>query len=122
MKLLKIPFSERTPRLIEGGVRKDKMLTVTLMVLGHVALIAFLLAGYVSAFYKAKSITDRGQLWWKPSPFGRTLSRVLCVAWPVVAAVGVYFGWRGPLIPQFVGGGINVTFFMAALVQMMAKK
>jgi hypothetical protein len=39
-----------------------------------------------------------------------------------VAAVGVYFGWRGPLIPQFIGGGINVTFFMAALVQVMAKK
>jgi quinol monooxygenase YgiN len=38
-----------------------------------------------------------------------------------VAAVGVYFGWRGPLIPQFIGGSINVTFFMAALVQVMAK-
>jgi hypothetical protein len=86
---------------------------VTLMVFGHMALVVSLLAGYVSAFYKAKSIAQGvgGQLWWKPSPFRRALSMVFCAVWPVVAAVGVCLGWRGPLIPQFVGCGINVTFF-----------
>ena len=71
------PLSERAPGHFERGVRKDEMLTVTLMVLGHVALVAFLLAEYVSAFYKAKSVTGRGGLWWKPSRFGRAASRVL---------------------------------------------
>jgi hypothetical protein len=89
--------------------------------LGHVALVAFLVAGYVSAFYKAKSVARSGQLWWTPSPFSRVLSRVVFVAAPVLAAVGVYVGWHGPLIPQFVGGGINITCFLGASVQVLAK-
>jgi hypothetical protein len=97
------------------------MLPMTHIVLGHVALIVFLVAGYVSASYKAKGVARSGQLWLNPSRLSRALSRFICVAAPAVAAVGVYVGWRGPLIPQFVGGSINITFFMGALVQVLAK-
>jgi hypothetical protein len=97
------------------------MFVVTRIVAGHLALVAFLLAGYVSAFYTAQRIAQNGNLLGEPSRTRRTVSLATCVACPVIAAMAVYSGWHGPLIPQFVGGGINVTFFMAAFAQVIAK-
>jgi hypothetical protein len=94
------------------------MLNVTLNVFWHFALIAFLLAGYVGAYRQAR----RTQLELRSPPFSRALSGAVCVAAPVVAAIGVYIGWRGPILPQFVGGGINVTLFYGALLRVLSKK
>jgi hypothetical protein len=90
-----------------GNITKSE---VILGISGHLALVAFLLAGYMSAYFKARV----APLPPEPSPWSRKRGMAICMVMLLAAVIAVYFRWSDPVFPQFIGASFNITCFTAA--------
>jgi hypothetical protein len=90
--------------------------------IAHFALGVYVFVGCISAYRLAKSTLKKSGSTWAPSPLSRLAMKSLFVIMPISAVAAFSVGWHAPILPQLIGGTMNMVCFYAGCVGVLAKR